>query len=190
MAPLYLHHCSSPYLPPYPSRQPTLPLTPTRTHDTRRICPPFSRSNGSANKNSRRKTESAVHNAWQILRKPSMALLYMPGLKMVDHPPSTNSNRVFHGPSLLSSPKFFQSLTSRVSAARLARASNSIAALLVFGLVLMQVMWWSFMQVIAFSLKQATLRTPWNSTSTFMPARMRPCHIYVTTFLERERVRS
>ena len=31
-----------------------------------------------------------------------MVLLYMPGLKMVNHPPSTNSNRDFRGLSLLS----------------------------------------------------------------------------------------
>jgi len=52
----------------------------------------------------------------------------MPGLRMVDHSPGTNSNRDFRGHSLLSSPKFFQSLTSQVLAARLARTSNSIAA--------------------------------------------------------------
>ena len=103
---------------------------PTRTREARRIGFPFSRSNGSANKNSRRKTESAMHNAWRILQKPSMGLLYMPGLRIVNHPPSTNSNRDFRGLSLLSSLKFFSSLTSRVLAARLARASNSIAALL------------------------------------------------------------
>jgi len=91
-----------------------------------------------------------MHNAWRILRKASTALLYMPGLKMVDYPPYTCYNRDFRGLSSASSPKFFQSLTSRVLAVRLARASNSIAALLVFGLVLTQVMWW---QVIVFSLK-------------------------------------
>ena len=79
---------------------------PSRTRDTRYIYPLFSRRNGGADKNSQRKTESAMHNAWRILRKSSTAWLYMPGLRMVDHPPSTNSNRDFRGLSLLSSPKF------------------------------------------------------------------------------------
>jgi len=142
-------HSSNAYLPPYPSCQPTPPLMPTRTRDTRRICPHFC----CCSKNSPRKTGSGIHDAWRILRQPSTALLYMPGLRMVDHSPGTNSNRDFRGRSLLSSPKFFQSLTSRVLAARLARTSNSIAALLVFELVLTQVMWWSFVQAIVFSLK-------------------------------------
>jgi len=94
---------------------------PSRTRDTRHIYPLFLRRNGGADKNSQRKTESTMHNAWRILRKSSTAWLYMPGLRMVDYPPSTNSNRDFRGLSLLSSPKFFQSLTSRVLAARLAR---------------------------------------------------------------------
>jgi len=107
----------------------------------------------------------------------------MPGLRMVDHSPGTNSNRDFRGCSLLSSSKFFQSLTSRVLAARLARTSNAIAAPLVFGLVLTQVMW--FVQAIVFSLQQAMFRTPPNSTSTLTPARRRPWPIYVATSLER-----
>ena len=73
----------------------------------------------------------------EFYESQAKALLYMPGLR-VDHPPCANSNRDFRGP-LFSFPRFFQSLTSRVLAARLARASNSIAAFLVFGLVLTQV---------------------------------------------------
>ena len=151
-------------------------LMPSRTRDTRRISPPFSRSSSSANKNLQRKTESAMHNAWRLLRTPSTVLLYTPGLRMVDDPPS----------SLLSSPKFFQSLTSLIPVARLARVVNSLAALLVFGLVSTQAMWWSFVQAIVLSLKQAILRTPSNATSTFTPARRRSCPIYVTTSLERD----
>ena len=86
---LYLHCCSCPSL--HLTSQPL-----NQIHNTHHICPPppFSQSNGSMNKSSCRKTKSVMHNAWQILWKPSMALLYTLGLRMVHHPPFVHSHPV------------------------------------------------------------------------------------------------
>jgi hypothetical protein len=61
---------------------------------------------------------------------------------------------------------------------------QSIVIFLVYVLVLMQVIWWSFAQENVFDSKRAMLRTPSNSTSTLTPARRILSPIYIITSLD------
>jgi len=156
---------------------------PTRIRDTCRKYPPFSRSNGSANKNLQRKSESGIHDAWRILRKPSKGVVVYAWSE--GRPPTLREFQSgFSWPFILISEILsVVDVTGAGSTTRsrvqLYRRVLGVWVGVDAGYVVVPV------QAIVFSLKRATFRTPSNSTSTFKPARRRPWSIYVTTSLER-----